>query len=143
MSAINTRPTKRIKRTHSYYLPDVVFRNVLSYIVDPYYADRQAHKERFLPIMFQLTVLPLYLPIYDDDVRRDDSQMVLQHHIEDIENNARNLRKCDIRTLTTRETRETLEFIRWYEVVEGQFYKDPKKMEGRYYKSTFVFAPFL
>jgi len=134
MPAINTRPTKRAKTSPRYHLPDEVFRNVVSYIIDPYYADKQVHKERFVPVMFQLTVLPLYLPItphYDDDVRGDDSKMVLQHHASKaIEWEGWDFRQFDIRTQTTWETRDTLEWIRGYEEEEGQFYEDPKYLQG-------------
>ena len=136
MPAINTRPTKRAKTNNNPYLPDVAFRNIMSFIVDPYYADKKAHKERFTPIMFQLMVLPLYLPItphYYDDVRGDDSKTVLQHHATDeIENIGWDFRQFDIRTETTWQTRETLEWIRGYEEEEGQFYEDPKHMPRRH-----------
>ena len=41
---MNARPTKRTKISNSPYLPDAVFKNIMSFIVDPYYADKQKHK---------------------------------------------------------------------------------------------------
>jgi len=40
-TAINTRPTKRAKTSPQ--LPDDVFRNIMSFIVDPYREDRKKH----------------------------------------------------------------------------------------------------
>ena len=38
------RPTKRAKISNNPYLPDTAFKNIMSFIVDPYYADKQKHK---------------------------------------------------------------------------------------------------
>lgn len=130
MPAINIRPTKRAKTTA--YLPDDVFHRVVVFLL----GDKEAHQKRFAPVLAQLTVLSLFLPItphYDDDVRGDDSQMVLQHHAtDDIEQEGRPFRQFDIRTETTWETRETIEWVRKYEEFSGQFYADPKNMPNRY-----------
>lgn len=74
-----------------------------------------------------------------DDTRRDDSKMVLQHTwCDDMENIGWDFRQFDIRTMTTLETRETIEWGRDYEDEDGQFYNDPKNMPGRYRRTLDV-----
>ena len=113
-TAINTRPTKRVKTNHKPFLPDEAFRNIMSFIVDPYYADKKAHKERVTPIMFQLLVLPF-------------TNGVLQSVIDDtIVNYGWEIEQFDIRYQSTIETRETIEWARGFEEQQDQFYSTPK-----------------
>lgn len=113
-TAINTRPTKRVKTNNNPYLPDVAFRNIMSFIVDPYREDKKAHKERFLPIMFQLLVLPF-------------TNGVLQSVIDDnLVNHGWEREQFDIRFQSTNRTRESIEWARGFEDELGQFYSTPK-----------------
>jgi hypothetical protein len=134
----DTRPTKRVKTNNNPYLPNVVFRNIMSYIVDPYHADRQAHKQRMAMIMFQISVLQLYHPVHEnwhqDERQEDVPTMVLQYAVsDDLEHEGYDFRSCDIRTQSTLETRETLVWIREYIEEVGYLYNDPKDIKLKQY----------
>ena len=108
---INTRPTKRSKTHNIPHLPDSVFRNIMSYVIDPLYADRKRHKELMAMNLFKITILPLFQPLTEERVEYYE-RFVLQETVCDmLEHEGYDYGQFDIRTQSTLDTKISLEAI--------------------------------
>jgi len=131
------------------YLPDEVFRNIMSYIVVP---DKTEHREKMQAVFTDITTMHLYNPVKDfvyydpqmkcsmydsDEYARNDTPAVLQRAQGGENDGSWDMYQFDVRFQSTWETRKTIEWFRDGEQYYGiwGFYQRAKNMK-LYYEPT-------